>query len=58
MPAGADQHRIGGEQKVLIAAVLRPLPGQFRRVDEHEPPWCAATNLVVRERIGGEANDV
>ena len=55
----ADEHGIRGQQQMLIAAVLRALPGELHRVDEDQPRRLSGRGCCRSvTRFGGEADDV
>src|SRR5438093_1765424 len=43
---------------MLMSAVLGSLPGELQGLDEHQTGWCMGTELVVRDGVGGQADDV
>jgi hypothetical protein len=47
LPQGAepDEHAIGGQQEMRVAAILRALPREFQRVDENEARRRACADL-------------
>ena len=53
-----DEHGIGLRAEAVLAAVPGPMPGQFSRLDQHEPRGCLGAHGVVHQGIGGESGDV
>ena len=41
----ADEHGIGGQERVLVAAALRSLPREFHRVDQDQSRRCPTARL-------------
>src|SRR5262245_56109337 len=54
----ADEARVRRQQQVLMAAVLGPLPSELHRIDENQACWPSSTDVVVRDRFSGEADDL
>src|SRR5881628_2508937 len=39
---------------MLVSAVFGSLPGERVCLDEHQARWCAGTDFVVGDRVGGK----
>jgi hypothetical protein len=55
---GADEARIGRQDQMLLFAVPGFLPVLLPRLDEHQACWRARPELVVRDRVGGQTDDL
>ncbi|MNC88389.1 hypothetical protein D3C83_42000 [compost metagenome] len=54
----ADEPGIGRQQRMLLTAVLRSLPGELHRIHEHKARVCLGAGRIERDRLRREADDV